>query len=225
MHLLLFDIDGTLVRVNGAGRRAVESALSDVVGTDLTTDDVQFSGKTDPQIVRDIFVANDVAVTDDLVHEAVSVYAEVAVDALQPSDVTALPGAADLVDALSHHADVFLGLLTGNVRSMAHRKLDVVALADYFGFGAYGSDHADRNRLPEVALERARAHTGRTFTGSNTTIIGDTVRDIACGRFAGARCVGVATGSASRDELQEAGPDVLFDRLPDADAFRHRVLA
>ena len=225
MHLLLFDIDGTLVRVNGAGRRAVESALSDVVGTDLTTDGVQFSGKTDPQIVRDIFVANDVAVTDDLVHEAVSVYAEVAVDALQPSDVTALPGAADLVDALSHHADVFLGLLTGNVRSMAHRKLDVVALADYFGFGAYGSDHADRNRLPEVALERARAHTGRTFTGSNTTIIGDTVRDIACGRFAGARCVGVATGSASRDELQEAGPDVLFDRLPDADAFRHRVLA
>jgi phosphoglycolate phosphatase-like HAD superfamily hydrolase len=225
MHLLLFDIDGTLVRVNGAGRRAVESALSDVVGTDLTTDGVQFSGKTDPQIVRDIFVANDVAATDDLVHEAVSVYAEVAVDALQPSDVTALPGAADLVDALSHHADVFLGLLTGNVRSMAHRKLDVVALADYFGFGAYGSDHADRNRLPEVALERARAHTGRTFTGSNTTIIGDTVRDIACGRFAGARCVGVATGSASRDELQEAGPDVLFDRLPDVDTFRHRVLA
>jgi len=225
MHLLLFDIDGTLVRVNGAGRRAVESALADVVGTDLTTDGVPFSGKTDPQIVRDIFAANEVATTDELVDEAVSVYAEVAVDALQPADVTVLPGVADLVDDLSQHSDVFLGLLTGNVRSMAHRKLDVVALADYFGFGAYGSDHADRNRLPEVALRRARAHTGRSFSGSETTIIGDTVRDIACGRFAGARCVGVATGSASRDELQEAGPDVLFDRLPDADAFRHRVLA
>lgn len=224
MHLLLFDIDGTLVRVNGAGRRAVESALSDVVETRLSTTGVQFSGKTDPQIVRDIFDANDIDATDDLVEKAVSVYADVAVHALQPEDVTALPGAADLVAGLSRRDDVVLGLLTGNVQSMAHRKLDVVALADYFGFGAYGSDHADRNQLPEVALRRAREHTGRAPDRSKTTIIGDTVRDITCGRFAGVRCVAVATGGASRSELEEAEPDILLDRLPGVDSFSRQVL-
>jgi HAD superfamily hydrolase (TIGR01549 family) len=223
--LLLFDIDGTLVRVNGAGRSAVENALSDLVGQALSTEPVSFSGKTDPQIVREVFAANGIDVTDELVDEALSVYAETASAVLQDTDVTALPGAVDLVRHLAGQSDVRLGIVTGNVRRMAYRKLDAVDLSHHFPFGAFGCDHADRNRLPPLALRRAAEHTGQTYEGAQTVVIGDTVHDIECGRVVGARCVGVTTGSASRAELAAHDPDLLLDDLRDTDAFLRQVVA
>jgi len=224
MHLLLFDIDGTLLNVNGAGRRAVESALSAFVGQPLATDTVSFSGKTDPQIVREVLAANGVEVDDAVIDDAVEVYAQTASNVLQPTDVTALPGATDLVDRLSQMPAVQLGLVTGNVRRMAYTKLGAVDLASYFPFGAFGCDHADRHELPPIALERASAHTGRSYSGAQTVIIGDTAHDIQCGRGVGARSVGVCTGSYSRADLASHNPDLLLDDLQDVDALVPRLL-
>ena len=223
MPLLLFDIDGTLLRVNGAGRRAVESALSEFVGQPLSTDSVRFSGKTDPQIVREVLSANGVEADADLIDDAVEVYAETAATALQPTDVATLPGASDLVDRLSQIPSVQLGLVTGNVRRMAYTKLQAVNLASYFPFGAFGCDHADRNELPSIALQRAARHTGRSYAGDQTVIIGDTVHDIQCGRGVGARSVGVCTGSYSRADLASHNPDLLLDDLQGVDGLLLRL--
>jgi len=213
MHLLLFDIDGTLVRTNGSTRTAVEQALSDLVGRQLHTDDVRFSGKTDLQIMAEVFHANNVEASETLVRDALDVYVSVAHPSMTSSDVTVLPGVRDLLEHLRERSDVCLGLVTGNVEPMAYRKLDVVDLGEYFSFGAFGCDDADRNRLPPLAIDRAHDHTGLRFEQTNVTVIGDTRRDIECSRATGARAVAVCTGHYARQDLSPHEPDALLEDL------------
>jgi phosphoglycolate phosphatase-like HAD superfamily hydrolase len=213
MKLMLFDIDGTLVNTNGSTRVAVEEALSDLVGQTVDTGDVHFSGKTDLQIMAEVFDANDIDADAALIREALDVYVRVAHPGMQAEDVTVLPGVRALLDHLSDRDDVRMGLVTGNVEPMAYRKLDVVGLSAYFRFGAFGCDNADRNRLPPLAINRAFEHTGIRFPGSSVTVIGDTRRDIECSRAAGARAVAVCTGNYARGDLEPHGPDALLDDL------------
>ena len=144
---------------------------------------------------------------------------------MQDDDVLALPGASALIRRLSVIETVQLGIVTGNVRRMAYRKLSAVGLADHFPFGAFGCDHADRNRLPAIALRRATEHTGRSYDAAQTVVIGDTVHDIACGRAVGACCVSVTTGSYSRADLAAHTPDLLLDDLKDTEQFFDLVAA
>ncbi len=213
MRLMLFDIDGTLVRANGHTREAVEKALSDLVGRQLDTELVRFSGKTDLQIMSEIFDANNVRADAELVRQALDVYVNVAHSSMQPSDVNVLPGVRSLLRHLAARDDVRLGLVTGNVEAMAYRKLEVVELDDYFDTGAFGCDHADRNRLPSLAMNRVYDATGIRFESSAVTVIGDTSRDIECSRAAGVRAVAVCTGHSSRADLEPHRPDALLDDL------------
>lgn len=217
MKLLLFDIDGTLLETGGVGRKAVESALSELAGQPISTEGVSFSGKTDPQILREVLTLNDVH--PDLLNgrfaEVVDAYRAMLPRLLQAAMVRALPGAAALVERLHAEPAVQLGLLTGNVREMAYLKLDAIGLGGYFPFGAFGCDHEDRNALPAVAVERALAHAGRPFEPSDVLVIGDTPRDVECARAYGARVVAVATGRFGRAELAEHAPDALLDSLED----------
>ena len=213
MRLMLFDIDGTLVRANGSTREAVEKALSDLVGRQLDTEPVRFSGKTDLRIMSEIFDANNVMADTALVRQALDVYVNVAHPSMQPSDVNVLPGVRPLLEHLTSRDDVRLGLVTGNVEAMAYRKLEVVGLDDYFDVGAFGCDHADRNRLPSLAMNRVFDTTGIRFESPAVTVIGDTSRDIECSRAAGARAVAVCTGYSSRADLEPHSPDALLDDL------------
>ncbi len=226
MKLLLFDIDGTLLRTNGVGRAAVERALSRVCGRPITTDGVAFSGKTDPQIIDEILQANDLAPdsTPALAEKALAAYEETAHEVFDSNAVRRLPGVRALLARLEAHPRVQLGLLTGNVESMAYRKLAAVSLDHHFAFGAFGSDHADRGRLPPVAVARARAHTGHPFEGRDVVIVGDTEHDIRCGQSIGALSVGVCTVSYGRRALAAHAPDLLLDDLSDADGFVDAVL-
>jgi phosphoglycolate phosphatase-like HAD superfamily hydrolase len=224
MKLLLFDIDGTLLHANGTGRTAVERALSDLCGSPISTEGVVFSGKTDPQIMREILEANGVERTPSLIDDALSVYEATAHATFDPDTVDRLPGTAHLLDRLASLGTLYLGLLTGNIESMAYKKLTAVALDHHFAFGAFGSDHADRRRLPSVAVQRAQHHTGHTFREGDVAIIGDTEHDIHCGQGIGAFSVAVCTGRFTRHELAPHEPDVLLDDLSDADAFISAVL-
>ena len=219
MKLLLFDIDGTLLTANGTGRTSVEEALSQQFGRSITTEAVTFSGKTDPQIMAEVLHQNDISPTEAHITTALETYQETAHDELTSAHVSTLPGVETLVGTLAAHNEVHLGLVTGNVKQMAYRKLEVVQLDAHFPFGAFGSDHADRNCLPPLAIDRATAHTGRRFEGKDIVIIGDTVRDIECGAHVGAYVVSVCTGRYSRDDLAPHNPDLLLEDLQDLNGF------
>lgn len=219
MKLVLFDIDGTLLWTDGAGRRAVFRALDEVFGTTGPSGH-RFDGKTDPQIVRELMrlagVDDEVieARIDDLLGRYLRYLREELRDPAHTSH--ALPGVAELLDALEARDDVMLGLLTGNLVDGARAKLAAVGIdPDRFRIGAYGSDHHHRPELPAIALRRLREAHALELPGEDVVVIGDTPADLTCGRQVGARAIGVATGRYSLDELAEHDAHALFPDLRD----------
>ncbi|MDZ4702210.1 MAG: HAD hydrolase-like protein [Rhodothermales bacterium] len=226
MKLLLFDIDGTMLFTRGVGRRAMERSIQHLIGRPVTTQGVDFSGRTDPQIMRDILLLNGVpdAEVEGLLTETLTLFVEHFSDLITPGDTTMLPGVDTLVKRLAERDDVQLALLTGNLQPTAYLKVGAIGLAEYFPFGAFGSDHADRYQLTPFALDRAEAHTSRRFEGKDVVIIGDTKHDILCGRSLNVFSVAVCTGHHTRDFLVSHGPDLMLEDLSDADAFIEQVV-
>jgi phosphoglycolate phosphatase-like HAD superfamily hydrolase len=220
MRLLLFDVDGTLVNAGGAGRVAVTSALTEVYGTTGAIDGYDFRGRTDPRIVFDLL--GDAGWDEADIRARLSTYFGVylrELDALLADGerVRVLPGVVDVVQALSARDDAVVGLLTGNIEPGARVKLRSTGLWPLFRVGAFGSDDADRRRLPEIARRRTHEALGHDIPFDRVTIIGDTPLDVDCARAAGAAAVAVATGRYSGDELSACSPDVLFADLSDVE--------
>jgi phosphoglycolate phosphatase-like HAD superfamily hydrolase len=222
MRVVLFDIDGTILWTDGAGRRAVHRALEDVFGAPVP-DGHEFDGKTDPQIVRELMQLAGVTHgdVDGRIESALERYVELLhteLGALESHDHV-LPGIRALLDALEARDDVLLGLLTGNVHPGAVAKLTAVGIdATRFRIGAFGSDHADRPELPAIARQRAEALLGRQIAGKDVVVIGDTPADMGCGRGIGARAIGVATGRYSVDDLRACGAAAVFEDLSNTEA-------
>jgi phosphoglycolate phosphatase len=229
VKLVLFDIDGTLVWTDGAGRRAIQHALKKVFGAAGPTD-YRFDGKTDPQIVRDLMriAGHDDGHIDARMQAVFRLYverlrAELSVPGYRPR---VMPGVFELLEALEVHRDVVLGLLTGNLADGARAKLESVGIdPGRFRVGAFGSDHENRASLAEVARRRFRERLGVDVDGSNCVIIGDTPADMTCGRAIGARAIGVATGRYGTDELQQHGAAAVFADLSDTAAVVSEILA
>ena len=222
MKIALFDIDGTLVWTHGAGRRAMERALGEVLGTSGPPGH-RYDGKTDRQIVREVMRAEGFAdeAIDARMANVCALYLQELARELDAPDHGAklLPGVHAVLDALGARDDVILGLLTGNLVFGAERKLRAVGvLPERFVVGAYGSDHEDRSELPAIARERASALLGRTVAGESCVIIGDTPSDVACGRGIGARAIAVATGHYDVAALAACGPAAVFADLTDTEA-------
>jgi phosphoglycolate phosphatase len=226
--VVLFDIDGTILSSGGAGRRAVYRALEEVCGAPLR-DGLEFDGKTDPQIVRELMelAGLSAGAVRERTPRAIARYVELLAHELGDPDHggTVFTGVVALLDALEAREDVMLGLLTGNVREGAIAKLTAVGLGtDRFRVGAFGSDHADRPELPAIARARAEALLGVHVPGRNVVVIGDTPADMGCGRGIGARAVGVATGRYSVDELRACGAAAVLADLSDTAAAMRAIM-
>ena len=218
MKLLLFDIDGTLIRSNRAGRMAMAAALEEMFGTAGPLDEYPMSGKTDARILTDLLltVGFDEAVIQarlPALYELMALKAEV----IYPGkDIAPCPGVEPLLAALRARSDVLLGLLTGNAQPTAALKLGAAGIDPaQFRVGVYGSEALDRNQLPALALRRAAGLTGRPFSGADMVIIGDTPADILCARAGKATAVAVASGWHSAETLAQYNPDILLDDLMD----------
>jgi phosphoglycolate phosphatase-like HAD superfamily hydrolase len=229
VKLVLFDIDGTLVWTDGAGRRAIHHALTEVFGSTGPAD-YRFDGKTDPQIVRDLmrFVGHADGHINDRMQEVFALYVERLREELQAPGYRprVMPGIFELLEALESHPEVVLGLLTGNLADGARAKLESVGIdPGRFRVGAYGSDHEERQSLPAVARGRLREDLGIEISGSDCVIVGDTPADVICGRAVGARAIGVATGRYSIEELRRHGAAAVFADLADTAAVVAEILS
>ena len=221
MKLVLFDLDGTLLWTDGAGRRAIHRALVDVLGTPGPIEGFRFDGRTDGEIVRRLAEGAGIAPTDELLARVLDRYvAFLREEIAKPTQrTTVYPGVRELLDALEPRADCVLGLLTGNVREGAALKLDSGGLAlERFRLGAFGSDSAHRPDLPAVAQRRAKEELALDVSGHDIVIVGDTPADVTCGNGVGARSIGVATGSYSVAQLMEAGAYAAFLDLSNTQA-------
>lgn len=226
-RLVLFDIDGTLLDTQGAGRRGFHAALLDIFRTTGPIDSYRFCGRTDPEIARYLLTAAGVS-EDQLAADLPrlwELYLGNLEEEVQDRPPRICPGVIELLDRIERDGDhLVLGLLTGNIERGARLKIESAGI-DYsrFRLGAFGSDHEIRDQLPAVAVARAEAKTSHHFKGKSVVIVGDTPADIACGAPLGARSIAVATGLFTEEQLAACAPDFLFGTLEDTEAVMQAI--
>jgi phosphoglycolate phosphatase-like HAD superfamily hydrolase len=225
-RLVLFDIDGTLITDGGAARMAFSEALRSVYGYEGEVRRYDFSGRTDPQIAS--MVLRDAGWRDEEITKRFDDLWRAYLEGLERSAtsdrVRALAGIPELLSALKSDGAVTLGLLTGNIERGARLKLAPPALNEYFPFGAFGSDSANREDLPPIAVERASRIDGYRFTGSDVVIIGDSIYDIRCGVPYQATTIAIASGKTPAEKLRAENPRHFFPSAEDLGPLLEAIL-
>jgi phosphoglycolate phosphatase-like HAD superfamily hydrolase len=219
MKFILFDIDGTLVATGGAGKAALETGLAEEFGIKLRTGTVQYSGRTDRAIIRDLLVLHGLENSLHNLQRLLAAYLRHLPASLASHQGQVLPGIDALVQQLHERRDVTLGLLTGNVREGARLKLGHYGLFHYFPIGGFGDQHYERDDVAREALSLVSQRHGAPVETGRIWVIGDTPLDVQCARAIGARVVAVATGWHAWDELHASRPDLLMKDFTDPAPF------
>jgi phosphoglycolate phosphatase len=223
-RILLFDIDGTLIRAvrRPEYRGLMNDMLIDLFGTCGRIAEVDFAGRTDLSIYREALECE--GITMDTIHEKLPLIearmVEILAELAATGEVFRLcAGVRELLDALVDEGRLFPALLTGNVEKLAEAKLRTVGIYHYFkGRGAFGSDAENRDHLPAIAAARMKDHLGAEIHRENFIVVGDTPRDISCARHFGAKVLAVATGVHTVEQLQAHAPDAVREDLSDTES-------
>jgi phosphoglycolate phosphatase-like HAD superfamily hydrolase len=216
--LILFDIDGTLLLSGRAGLRAMTRAFQETFGIADAFKGESFGGRTDSYLVSKALALAGIADTPEHHHRFREAYLPLLAEEIQhpgQGHKGLMPGARELLDALHEYEHLHLALLTGNYREAAAIKLQHFEIWDYFEWGAFSDDHADRNQLVPIAKSRAETYDIPPEAIERVVVIGDTPHDIECARVAGARSIAVATGGYSMEQLKAAGADEVLADLAD----------
>lgn len=215
MRVALFDVDGTLVRVAGAGRKALNRAVYNVHGVRRDCGAANLAGKTDLRNFEEAIEGAigrrpDRAGIERVHREYLRVLPRGVRAAVRAGKYLVIPGVRRLLERLSREPGVLLGLGTGNMELGARIKLEPAGLNGFFRFGGFGSDRYHRPALLRKAVSRARAFAnGRSIRPRDVYVIGDTPLDVDAGRKAGYRTIAVGTGFSAWEELVRSRPDHL----------------
>lgn len=214
VRLVLFDIDGTLIRTGGAGVRAFDRTGELEFGIRNGTAHMRFAGRTDTSLVREFFNSHGIQHTPANVERFFRCYVFLLDEYLRHSTGRICTGVQRFLDDLSMLTPPpVVGLLTGNIRLGAEIKLRHFDLWHPFIVGAFGDDHEDRNELAKIALTRGAMSLRQNLTGPEVLVVGDTPADIICGRAIGAKILALSTGGADHETLARYKPDWLASDL------------
>ncbi|MDW8436464.1 MAG: HAD family hydrolase [Chloroherpetonaceae bacterium] len=218
--LILFDIDGTLLRVRGISRESLIDALRETFGTEGSAATHDFAGKLDSVIIREVMRSAGLSETEiaEGFEEAKRRYIRNFKARVRREHIEVMTGVYALVEKLSREPNAVLALLTGNFEESGRHKLALPDLERYFAFGAFADDAPTRNELPPIAVERAFKRTGIRFAGKDVVIVGDTEHDVKCAKVLNSKCVAVATGHYSVERLRSFNPDCVLANFADVDA-------
>jgi len=217
-YLASFDIDNTLVQSSAGHMESLIFAIKDIYGLATRIDVINHHGMTDQEIIIKILQEYDV--DDEIVRSKLKRcmdnmqlhYAQI----VKSENIVILEGVVKLLTKLDHKG-FFLGLVTGNLESIAQAKLRKIGINDFFKFGGFGSDHISRTELVKIAIRRA----GNQFDLDDRNQIfhiGDAPQDMRAAREAGATPIGVTTGVFSAETLESAGAYRVVPNLKNADA-------
>lgn len=211
--VLLFDIDGTLIDAGGAGRRSLERAFVQVLGSSGCLA-FSFAGMTDPAIIREGLRRANGALEGDrerAYEKVVAAYlAALPEEVLRAARYQVCPGVVPLLQEASSRAHIALGLGTGNLRRGAEIKLERGGLAHFFRFGGFGCDHVDRPSVLRIAARRGADVLGVPLETCRIVVIGDTPLDVSAALAIDAECVAVGTGESGPEQLLACGATAAF---------------
>jgi phosphoglycolate phosphatase-like HAD superfamily hydrolase len=205
--LILFDIDGTLTDSGSAGSISLTKTFRAIFGIDDAFRHIRMDGKTDIQIIKEGLAAHRLEAGAEVVDAILSNYLKCLKREIHNDRKHLKPGIGELLGTIEAMDGCRLGLLTGNVEEGARIKLAAFDLNRYFPWGAFGSDHEERNRLLPLAVEKYRRISGRKIPFEHCVVVGDTPRDVDCAKPYGAVAVAVATGNYDYAALRLTGAD------------------
>lgn len=225
LRILLWDIDGTLIRSLkvGAFKDYTIPVLEAVFGTAGRLPEMKVSGMTDLQIVAEAL--RHEGFTHEHIRERIDHLRTLYMEEMRKATKNGqqffelLPGVRETLQAVADHPRYDSALLTGNIEPAAHLKMELMGLSEFFDLpGAFGDESHDRRDLPSLAVERIRRHLNLELEPHQFVVIGDTPNDIDCGKHFGARVLAVATGRLySADDLLEHEPDALLPDFSDVE--------
>lgn len=219
MKILLFDIDGTILDTGGAGGQSISEAMAAYAKVTLEeVPPLDLAGTTDTLVWKDLLSHFGLSNTEEARTQLSEMYLSRLAENLGKGDFRPklCPGVADLIPMLALRQDCLLGLLTGNMEKGAYVKLEPFDLGAYFSFGAFGDEHEKRAELATMAAARGAELIEEGSGVTQTVVIGDTPRDIACAKAAGLLSLAVATGNFSSSELKSHSPTYLLENLSDS---------
>ena len=214
LRTLLFDIDGTLLLSPGTGREALAGAVEREFGVDQADADLDFGGRTDRDLVKQLLLRNRLDPTDENQGRVRRAYALELRQRLTKEGGRVMPGVFDLLLELSRVPHLALAVMTGNFPETARMKLETFELINFFPWVIGGDLDVDRDDLARRAAQHVVRNSGKE-AANNLIVIGDTQNDVRCAKAINARCLAVCTGAGSRDQLESAAPELLVDDLLD----------
>ncbi|NRA63525.1 MAG: HAD hydrolase-like protein [Pseudobacteriovorax sp.] len=219
MRVLFFDIDGTLLMTNGAGKTAIEATLNREFAVSQPKADIDYGGRTDLSLVKELFELNGLSQpSQSAIQRFFGSYVSILKSDLDRCNSQILPGVESLLDRLLEDDRYELGIITGNILAGAQTKLSHHNLDKYFRFGGYGDRSLRRQDIAIEGLEDAKKALGdQNIEGHRCLVIGDTPHDIVCSRSIKAHSFGVCTGYASKESILAENPSRIFDDLSDMD--------
>ena len=208
IRLVLFDIDGTLIRTGGAGMRAFAHVFATEFNATEGFERLSFAGRTDGSLLREFFAVHSIPATEENFRRFFNRYVFWLHHLLQTSQAQVCAGVWEFIRGLKAlEPPPLLGLLTGNIRTGAEIKLRHLQLWDEFATGAFADDHEERGQIARIARSRGSELLNEDLAGDQVLVIGDTPLDIRCAREIGAKVLAVATGGTPLAELQAHQPD------------------
>jgi phosphoglycolate phosphatase-like HAD superfamily hydrolase len=233
LRILLWDIDGTLIRSERAGafKDYTVPMLEDVFGTAGRLPEMKVSGMTDLQIIGEAL--RDEGFTNEHILESIDHLRESYMTAMRKATGTGteffqlLPGVRETLQAVADHPRYQSGLLTGNIEAAAHLKMELVGLSEFFTLpGAFGDESHDRRDLPALAYDRIRRHLNLELDRQQFIVIGDTPNDVDCAKHFGMRSFAVGTGRIHGIEAVRAcNPDALLPNFSDVEMVMQTLAA
>lgn len=212
--LVLFDVDGTLVWNFPEHKEAFSRAFKEVYHLNCSIDCINHQGMTDQRIALEVLKKNGLkeeeikAKMNQFMRATASFFDKIE----KKNCAVVLPGVKELLDKLQQN-NVMLGLVTGNLKSIAREKLERLKLESYFKTGGFGSDDIERVNLVKIAIKRAHNLCGYKISRDRVYVVGDTPKDIKAAKEAKTKAIAVATGQYSLEELEKFRPDYIFKNL------------
>ena len=214
----MFDLDGTLLKAGGIGRRSTKDALEEVFGTSGNLDEFYPGGRTQEAIFAD--TTNDAGIGSGQYQEKKDQLYQVFLENFRKIgesgeyEISELPGASKLIEYLLKSDEYALGLVTGNHEQIAVLKMQYAGLnpSDFLA-GGFGQESADRSDLVPLAKRRVEKILKTEFPGYYTIVIGDTTRDVLSAKSVGATSFAITTGTDDYDLLMSVNPDSIFADL------------
>jgi phosphoglycolate phosphatase len=225
MKLIIFDLDQTLVNLISVHDATVRELFKKYFGVDASLYEIDFAGKSLTENFIELAGLKGIPDSEfiDKSKSLLESYEQI-FESKIPKEASnyILPGVIPLLKGLSK-TDSFVALYTGDSPGVTNRVLQVTGLDKYFKFSVYGTEAASRVELARMAIRKAEQLTGHRFEGRDVVIIGDSVRDVECGKELNALTIAVATGFHSEEELIHRGADYIFKNLEDYGRLLHII--